>query len=354
MLWDTLHFNRTQWNNACEGNYMTKERPIIKHPKLKYYSSDNYSDLPLLRATVIGPPEMDEDYGYMLRPVLAIAEFKKFEPNNDPHGWSMPYISVVPQLQGQNVARHLFREALAHLKEKDPEVILHRTANSDSGKHWQHVADTELFAAKIPWTQQERKPMISGFDSKVTMLDFESPTAKMVDALQRKSARMVETLLHEHPGYDWSAPNDAYVHPLRAALELLPECVDLLLQAGANPTINAGWIGHVLLENPQAHLRWIELFEPMEQAKAFLLSVAGHTRVLSEHPSWNLISEEAKNESVLAIQESRTYTMRYLLPVKPSTQKSWDFDTWDEWGKGLGVLKTTLSLNSECKLPECN
>lgn len=335
MLWDIHDFSRRDWEDALQGNWETKAKSTVKHPNgLKYYMDDHYTDkLPMMRFAILGDAVMDEDYGRPLRPVLAIAEFKQFDVKNDPHGWSMPYITVEPSIQKAGVARELFRHALQWLKENDPDVVVHRTANSATGMHWQHVADTELFAAKVPWTQGERSMDDSTHPrGKVHMTDFESPTARMVDALQRKSAQDVVKLLQEHPAHDWSAPNGAFVHPLRAALMHLPQAVPELLAAGAKPAVEAGWIGHKLIDDHKAFKAWLDCFEEVDQGKAFVVAVTGHRLFINTHPAWDSLSEESKAGAAALAQESGTFTMRGFLGTQPTSEKEAWTDPWpDPW-----------------------
>ena len=189
MLWDISEFDRDQWDVAVQGDWSAKLRAAIKHPTLKYYEHDHYSHKqPLRRFVVLGELKKDKDYGYPMRTPLAMAEIQQFDTKNEPNAWSMPFISVDPSLQGTGVARQLFRHAVAWIKANTPNAVLHRPANSATGMHWQHVADTELFAAKLPWTQKERAPYNDN-QGLVHVTDFESPTARMVDAIQRKSAQ---------------------------------------------------------------------------------------------------------------------------------------------------------------------
>lgn len=339
MLWDIQDYSRDMWDTALEGNWETKAKPILKNPNsLKYYMSDRGMDrLPLMRFTILGDPIMDDDYGYPMHPVLAIAEFKQFDTKKDPHGWSMPYISIDPALQKVGVARELFRHSLQWLKKNDPAVTLHRTANSATGMHWQHVADTELFAAKIPWTQGERSPNRDE-RGRVHMNDFESPTARIVDALQRKSAPEVQTLLEEHPGYDWSVPNGAFVHPLHAALLHSPETVPSLLTRGAKPAAEAGWIGRSLIDKHNTFKAWLDCFDEVDQGKAFVLAVAGNGNFfLNEHPVWTGLSQEKKVDAAALTKESGTYVMRSLLGEQPNGDNCWDSTQWNEFADVLVV-----------------
>lgn len=279
---------------------------------------------------------MDDDYGYMLRPVLAIAEFKQFDTERDPHGWSMPYISVDPSLQKCGVARQLFRHALQWLKQHDPDAMLHRTANSESGMHWQHVADTELFAAQMPWTQAERTGGFSSTD-KVFMKDFVSPTARMIDALQRKDTSLVQTLISDHPDYDWNVPNDAFVHPLRAALTHLPNAVPSLMQAGAHPGVHAGWLGHCVMSEPVPFQRWLDCFEEHERGRAFVLAIAGHGRFAKPCPVWENLSQENKDQARQVARACGTYSLRGVLNEPPSEAKTWTIAEWNTFAQQLAV-----------------
>lgn len=349
MLWDIHDYSREQWEKASQGNWDTNEKSIFKNPShLKYYMSDNFSDkLPLMRFTILGEPEMDDDYARPMRPVLAIAEFKQFDEKNDPQGWSMPYITVDPSLQKTGVARLLFRHALQWLKKHDSDVIVHRTANSVSGMHWQHVADTELFAAKIPWTQGERSSdQHTQPRGRVHMTDFDSPTARMIDALQRKSVQDVQMLLVEHQGYDWSVPNGSFVHPLRAALMHLPEAVPRLLEAGAEPSADAGWIGYSLIDDHKAFKAWLDCFKDSDHGKAFVLAVAVHGRFFNEHPIWTGLSEESKDGARQLVQESGTYCMRELLNIQPTySDDVWKKSQWEKFAETLATRKEpTLAL----------
>ena len=341
MLWDIQNYSRDMWDTALEGDWNTRAKPILQNPNsLKYYMSDRGMErAPLMRFTILGDLVMDDDYGYPMHPVLAIAEFKQFDTKNDSHGWSMPYISVAPTLQNVGVARELFNHALQWLKKNDPAVTLRRTANSATGMHWQHVADTELFAAKIPWTQDGRSPNRE-VRGRVHMTDFESPTARIVDALQRKSAPTVQTLLEEHPGYDWSAPNGAFVHPLHAALLHLPETVPSLLTHGAKPTAQAGWIGYSLIDNHNTFKAWLDCFDEVDQGKAFVLSVAGnHIRFFNEHPVWTGLSQESKAGAAALAKESGTYVMRSLLGEQTAREHCWDSTQWSEFADVLVAKK---------------
>lgn len=337
MLWDILDLNRQQWDDALHGNYETKTRPLFKTPALKYYMTDYPTHkIPMMRFTILGEPAMDKDYGYPLRPVLAIAELKQFDVERDPHGWSMPYISVDPSLHKKGVARELFRHAIQWLKANDPDVVLHRTANSDSGKHWQHVADTELFAAKIPWTQAERGTSFSSQD-KVHMKDFDSPTARMIDALQRKSTLTVQTLLREHPGHDWNVPNDAFVHPLGAALNHLPAAAPNLIQAGAHPGVYAGWLGHKVMEDSDAFQRWLNCFDEQDHGHAYALAVAGHRRFAKPCPVWDQLSPANKATVQEVANACGTYSLRGVLGTQPSDAPAWTLQEWDTFARTLNV-----------------
>lgn len=336
MLQDIHDFNRDQWATAIQGNWKSKSRPIIKTPRLKYYMADHpLHDTPMMRFAILGDPIHDADYGHPLRPVLALAEVKQFNREHDPHGWSMPYITVHPSLQKQGVARQLFRHTLAWLKEHDPQVVLHRTANSDSGKHWQHVADTELFAARIPWTQDYRSSD-SIRQGKVHMMDFDAPAARMVDALQRKSTSDVRALLQEHPAHNWGAPNDAYTHPLTVALTHLPDVVQDLVNAGASPAVDKGWIGYSLLDKPAQFEQWLQCFPEEDRGRAFVLAVGGHRRFLDTHPSWTTLPQHAKDSARALAHTSGTYTMAKLLQEEPSDFTSrWDTQAWTQLGTEL-------------------
>ena len=340
MLWDIHSYTRTQWEKATEGDWDTKDKSVFKNPShLKYFATDHYSNKnPMMRFAILSEPAMDEDYGRPMQTVLALAEFQQY-PGDGPHEWSMPYISIDPSLQNAGVARLLFRHALTTLKEHDPEIVLKRTANSPTGIHWQHVGDTELFAAKIPWMQAgRREDNYTHPRGNVHMTDFDSPTARMVDALQRKSAQDAGTLLQEHPGHDWSAPNGAFVHPLRAALQHLPEAVPGLLAAGAKPAMDSGWIGHCLIDDHKAFKAWLDCFEEADQGKAFVVAVTGHRRFLNDHPVWNTLSEESKQGAKALVAESGTFTMRGLLGEQPSySDDAWEKNQWTEFAEVLEV-----------------
>ena len=340
MLWDIHTYSRTQWDKATQGDWSAKEKPIFKNPSdLKYFMTDHYSHKnPMLRFVILSEPAMDEDYGHPMRRVLAMAEFQQY-PGDGPHEWSMPFISISPSMQNSGVARELFRHALATLKQNDPNVVLKRTANSPTGIHWQHVADTELFAAKIPWMQGQRSADNDTHPrGNVHMTDFDSPTARMVDALQRKSAQDVGRLLAEHPGHDWSAPNEAFVHPLKAALQHLPDAVPGLLEAGAKPSVDTGWIGYSLIDDHKAFKAWLDCFEEADQGKAFVVAVTGHRHFLNEHPVWNSLSEESKQGAKALVAESGTFTMRGLLADQPAySDDAWEKNQWSEFAEVLEV-----------------
>ena len=349
MLWDIQHLTGPQWDDALMGNYETKAPPYIAYPKLKYYYNDAYCDLPTMRSVVLGPKEEDDNYNSSCHTVLAMAEFRQFHAKVEPHVWSMPYITVHPDLQKRGVARQLFQESLAWLKRIDPDAQLHRTANSDSGQHWQHVADTELFAARMPWRQGGRMPeFLNDHQREVHMTDFDSPTARMCDALQRKCAPHVQDILHAYPGHDWSAPNNAFVHPLHTAILYLPSAVDLLLSNGASPTVEAGWIGYALLTDPNAFDRWLDCFAPEQKAEAFVLAVSGHSYCFKEHSSWDKIPHESKEKAYALIELSCSRAMRYLTPDigKNPQNKSWRYQDWNVFGQSLNAVTTTLQFET--------
>ena len=173
------------------------------------------------------------------------------------------------------------------------------------------------------------------------MTDFESPTARIVDALQRKSAPEVQTLLEEHPGYNWSAPNGAFVHPLHAALLYLPETVPSLLTHGAKPTAQAGWIGRSLIDNHNPFKAWLDCFNDVDQGKAFVLAVAGNGGcVLNEHSVWTGLSQESKVGATALTKESGTYVMRFLLEEQTTREHCWSVSQWNEFSDVLVVKKT--------------
>lgn len=344
MLWDISEFDRDQWAVAVQGDWSAKLRAAVKHPTLKYYEHDHYSHKqPLRRFVVLGEPKKDKDYGYPMRHALAMAEIQQYSVKHEPNAWSMPFISVDPSLQGTGVARQLFRRAVAWIKDNTPNAVLHRTANSATGMHWQHVADTELFAAKLPWTQKERAPYADnqGF---VHVTDFESPTARMVDAIQRKSAQDVRALLQEHPGHDWGAHNQAYVYPLGAACKHLSDVLPDLLAAGAHPAVDLGWIGRSMLHDYNSLRQWLGCFEEADKGKAFILAMAGRAHHLHASPVWDELSTLSKEGGIALVKESGTYIAHDVLKVKPDYDaERWNEDQWAEFATVLDVAKPALA-----------
>ncbi len=342
MLWDISEFDRDQWDVAVQGDWSAKLRAAIKHPTLKYYEHDHYSHKqPLRRFVVLGELKKDKDYGYPMRTPLAMAEIQQYDVKHEPNAWSMPFISVDPSLQGTGVARQLFRRAVAWIKENTPDAVLHRTANSATGMHWQHVADTELFAAKLPWTQKERGPY-SGNEGLVYVTDFESPTARMVDAIQRKSAQDVRALLQEHPGHDWGARNQAYVYPLGAACKHLPDVLPDLLATGVHPAVDLGWIGRSLLHDHKSLNNWLGCFEEADRGKAFVLAMAGRNHHLHASPVWDALSPLSKEGGIALAKESNTFIVRDVLKVEPvPNEERWDEAQWAEFATVLEVVRAT-------------
>ena len=340
MLWDISEFDRDQWDVAVQGDWSAKLRAAIKHPTLKYYEHDHYSHKqPLRRFVVLGELKKDKDYGYPMRTPLAMAEIQQFDTKNEPNAWSMPFISVDPSLQGTGVARQLFRHAVAWIKANTPNAVLHRTANSATGMHWQHVADTELFAAKLPWTQKERAPYNDNHGL-VHVTDFESPTARMVDAIQRKSAQDARALLQEHPGHDWGAHNQAYVYPLGAACKHLPDVLQDLLAAGAHPAVDLGWIGRSLLHDYNGLRQWLGCFEEVDRGKAFVLAMAGRAHHLHASPVWDELSPLSKEGGIALVKESGTYIARDMLKMPPeSNDERWNESQWAEFSTVLEVVR---------------
>lgn len=310
-------YSWAEWNDALGDS--------IGSPKLKYYSPSWYNRSEKQYFAVFDDAHPKPNN----RPIpIALTELQHY---SDTDRWGMPYISVADSHQGQHIARYLFRMACEWLVEHHPHTTLARSSTSESGSYFQHVGDTECFRVALPWTQgYRRRSFQATFDNTVEVRDFQSTTARLVDALQQRNRQAVETLW---PLASPNACNEAEVYPLQAALQWMPDMVPWMLER-ADPGVHNGIIGLALLDFPTMFQRWLDTYPPDHQGEAMVMMSSAHHRVLSNHPAWSHLSTVAQQRGAQLILDSGAWTMRQQIdsPI-PAGRPMWSDTQWSDWRK---------------------
>ena len=324
------HWTAEQFDIALSGDYTTTTRPTHEHPNhLKYYYDDYRNTLPKHVFAITGEKRQKDIDAEPRIAIHALMELKQFNQKLNPHEWSMPYISVEVGFQNKGLARQLLTQALQWMKEQDPKLELTRTANSESGLHWQHVGDTVCHQLQIPWSQDKRNPdaIMHTFENRIN--DFTGPLAKLVYALQCHDPFTAHELLNQY-NLDLNQHTQSYIYPLQAAIQHCHKMITPLLERGASPLVNKAFIGHLFLTNERCLNTWLNTIHPDDRGCALVCAMSIRRHVLDHSHIWNTFSSVAQEKGEDLIDKTQTHAMRFTVPPKKYNESVLHEINWDE------------------------